>query len=198
MTIRLSQVQGPSKFESRVYRGKHLVTQAIVFDMFRAAFRPCVRNVKLSRALPLRWSSSNALSAESPVTAFGPSPKVYYTENHEWLAVHNDKVAFLGVTKYAADALGDTTYVEVNEVPSDVEAGDAIGSVESVKSASDVYSPVAGKLVEANEELVEHPPLLNEDPMGAAWIAKIEISNVADLENLMQLEDYEASLTEDH
>lgn len=168
--------------------------------MLRSTIRPFLRNAKPLRAFsfPVRLASSNALTSESPVTAYGPSPKVFYTENHEWLAVHNDKIAFLGVTKYAADALGDTTYVEVNETPSDVEIGDAVGSVESVKSASDVYSPVSGKLVEANEELVERPPLLNEDPMGAAWIAKLELSNVADLENLMDLEDYEASLTEDH
>lgn len=142
---------------------------------------------------------SNKLTEGSPVTSYGANPTVRYTENHEWIAVHKDNVAFVGITKYAADALGDTTFVEVVETPAETEAQESIGSVESVKSASDLYSPVTGTVIEANEELVNSPSLVNEDPMGKAWFAKIQISNPAELDELMDSDKYEAFLKEnDH
>lgn len=141
---------------------------------------------------------SNKLTYGSVPCAHGPGPVMRYTKNHEWICAHKDNVAFVGITKYAADALGDTTFVEVNDPPCDVAAEDSIGSVESVKSASDVYAPVAGKLIARNEELIENPALLNEDPMGKAWLAKFEMSNAADIEKLLTLEKYTELLKEDH
>lgn len=143
-------------------------------------------------------SYSNKLTPHSPVFAYGSDPIVKYTVNHEWIAVHKDNVAFVGITKYAADALGDATFVEVNDPPAEVESGVSLGSVESVKSASDVYAPVSGKLTERNEELINEPSLLNKDPMGEAWLAKIEVTNVADLEELLTLEQYKDSLEDSH
>jgi len=152
-------------------------------------------------ASPIRFGSlraySNALRADAEPLTHSASPIVKYTDNHEWIAAHDDGVAFIGITKYAADALGDATFVEVNDVPADVEVGDSLGSVESVKSASDVYAPVSGKLVERNEELIANPALLNEDPSGNAWLAKIEIAEAGELEDLLTLEQYQDSL-EDH
>lgn len=141
---------------------------------------------------------SNKLTPNSPVFAHGSDPIVKYTANHEWIAVHKDNVAFVGITKYAADALGDTTFVEVNDVPADVESGESLGSVESVKSASDVYAPVSGELIDRNENLINEPALLNEDPMGEAWLAKLKVANVADLEDLLTLEQYKDILEDSH
>lgn len=141
---------------------------------------------------------SNEITKDTLPLKYGDNPVIRYTKNHEWIASHKDSNAFIGITKYAADALGDTTFVEVNEVPVDVEAGESIGSVESVKSASDVYSPVTGKLIASNEALIENPALLNEDPMGESWLAKIEITNPEELESLMDHKQYESFLEDSH
>lgn len=167
-----------------------------------------VRSVVAGRRGPavlrlcVRAQSSNALTKTSlPFTysTSGPS-SVLYTSQHEWIAAHQDGTAFVGITKYAADALGDATYVELPEVDTELEKGESIGSVESVKSASEIYQPVAGTVIEANTALDGSPQLINEDPMGAAWIAKIKVSDPSELQNgeLLTLEDYEKSLKEDH
>lgn len=116
-------------------------------------------------------------------------PAVRYTNEHEWIAQHDDGVAFVGITKYAADALGDATFVELAEVGDALSTGDSMGSVESVKSSSEIYSPVNGEVLEVNTELNDSPQLINEDPMGAAWLAKIKTEG--------KLEDYDELLTED-
>ncbi|SCW01427.1 LAFE_0D12332g1_1 [Lachancea fermentati] len=167
--------------------------------MLRISTRTLLRSTP---RLFLRAQSSNALTkTQLPFTfsSAGPSA-VKYTSQHEWIATHQDGTAFVGITKYAADALGDATYVELPEVDAELEAGDSIGSVESVKSASEVYSPLAGTVVDVNEALNESPQLINEDPMGQGWIAKLKINNPADVdgEELMTLEQYEKSLKEDH
>lgn len=141
---------------------------------------------------------SNKVNVDSTPFKHGPDPIVKFTENHEWIAVHKDNVAYVGITKYAADALGDTTFVEVNDVDTETEAGDSIGSVESVKSASDVYAPIGGKLIAKNEELIANAALLNEDPMGEAWLAQIEVSDPAELEKLLTSEQYESFLKDAH
>ncbi|SCU96136.1 LAMI_0F05336g1_1 [Lachancea mirantina] len=162
-----------------------------------APTRFAARNV-----LFLRAQSSNAVNrAQLPFTfsSSGPSA-IKYTSQHEWIAAHPDGTAFVGITKYAADALGDATYVELPEAESELEAGDSLGSVESVKSASEIYQPVGGVVLEGNEALNDSPQLINEDPLGEGWIAKVKLNNVADLETdeLMSLEQYEKSLQEDH
>lgn len=165
----------------------------------RALVRPSGTNGILR--LFLRAQSTNALTKTSlPFTysTSGPS-KVLYTNQHEWIAAHQDGTAFVGITTYAADALGDATYVELPEPKTELEAGESVGSVESVKSASEIYQPVAGTVLEANSALEESPQLINEDPMGAAWIAKIKINDAKDLETsgLLTLEAYEESLKHD-
>ena len=123
-----------------------------------------------------------------------------YTAQHEWIAAHADGSAFVGITKYAADALGDATYIELPDVDSELEAGESFGSVESVKSASEIYSPVAGMVVEVNEALSDSPQLINTDPLGEGWIIKVKVADAAALESedLLTLEQYEQHLKEDH
>lgn len=137
---------------------------------------------------------SNKLTADSFVANYGANPKVRYTENHEWIAAFEDNKAFIGITKYAADALGDTTFVEVVDPPAEVDIEGTIGTVESVKSASDIYSPVAGTVVEANQDVVDDPSLVNQDPMGKAWFAKIEVKDPSEIDDLLTYEDYETYL----
>ena len=151
--------------------------------------------------LVLRSQSTNALTkTQLPFTysAAGPS-FIKYTSEHEWIAAHEDGTAFIGITKYAADALGDATYIQLPEAETVIEAGESISSIESVKSASEIYQPVAGTILEANTKLEESPNLINDDPLGAGWIAKIKLNNLKDLETseLVSLEQYEKSLKED-
>ncbi|EDO17278.1 hypothetical protein Kpol_538p38 [Vanderwaltozyma polyspora DSM 70294] len=156
---------------------------------------------KSSLRLFLRAQSTNTLTkTQLPFTysASGPS-FIKYTNEHEWIAAHEDGTAFLGITKYAADALGDATYVELPEPETEVEAGESISSIESVKSASEIYQPVAGTIIEGNEQLSDSPQLINEDPLGAGWIAKIKLKDIKDLESgeLFSIEQYENFLKED-
>lgn len=124
------------------------------------------------------------------------APIVKYTEDHEWIALHEDGVAFIGITKYAADALGDATYIELPSAGDAVEKGDSIGSVESVKSASDIYSPVACEIVEGNKVLEDNASVINKDPQGDGWFAKVKLSEKGDIEELMTLEAYEDFITD--
>lgn len=172
--------------------------------MFSSVVKTVVKPSRSAGVLRLfiRAQSSNALTKSAlPFTYSSEGPSsVLYTSQHEWIAAHQDGTAFVGITKYAADALGDATYVELPEVDTEIAAGESIGSVESVKSASEIYQPVAGTILEANASLGESPQLINEDPMGSAWIAKIKINDPEELhsENLFSLEEYQKSLEEDH
>ncbi|MCD6479266.1 glycine cleavage system protein GcvH [Candidatus Bathyarchaeota archaeon] len=116
---------------------------------------------------------------------------LYYTEEHEWLKVLDDGNVLMGITDYAQKQLHEIVYVELPEVGKDVERMDTIGTVESVKAVSDVYSPVSGTIIEVNETLLDSPELLNEDPYGEGWIAKMKPKNLdADLKELMTAEEY--------
>ncbi|KIV99992.1 glycine cleavage system H protein [Verruconis gallopava] len=122
-----------------------------------------------------------------------------YSEDHEWIELSEDKkTATLGISKYAADALGDVIYVELPQEGLEANAGDSIGAVESVKSANDIITPVTGTVVTANNALEDEPSKLNIDPEGDGWIAKIEIGEdgVAALEKLMDADAYK-SFTEE-
>ena len=118
-----------------------------------------------------------------------------YSEDHEWVKVEGD-VAYLGLSDYAQENLGDIVYVELPEVDDELEKEDAFSAVESVKAASDIYSPVTGKVVEVNEDLEDDPALLNSDPY-ANWIVKLEISDKAELDELMNSEEYEKFIEEE-
>lgn len=118
-----------------------------------------------------------------------------YSEDHEWVKVEGE-VAYLGISDYAQENLGDIVYVELPDIDDELEKEDSFSAVESVKAASDIYTPVSGKVVEVNEDLEDDPALLNSDPY-ANWIVKIELSNKAELDELMSGEDYEKFIEEE-
>ena len=119
---------------------------------------------------------------------------LYYSESHEWVKVEGD-VAVIGITDYAQHSMGDLSYVDMPEVDDELEAGDEFGAVESVKAASDLYSPVSGTVIEVNEELEDAPELLNEDAF-ANWIIKVKMTDRSELEGLMDAAAYEAMCAE--
>jgi glycine cleavage system H protein len=115
---------------------------------------------------------------------------LYYSESHEYLKVEGN-IGIIGITDYAQKALGNVVYVDMPEVDDEVEAGAEFGAVESVKAASDLYSPVSGTVVEVNEALEDTPELINQDAF-ENWIIKVEMSDESELENLMDAAAYEA------
>lgn len=116
-----------------------------------------------------------------------------YAASHEWARIEGDLVV-TGITDHAQDALGDLVYVEVPELDRQLDAGEQAGVVESVKTASDIYAPIAGVVVEVNPALEDEPELVNNDPYGAGWMYKIKPNNIADVEKLLSAEEYEAGL----
>lgn len=117
---------------------------------------------------------------------------LYYSETHEYVKVEG-KYAYIGITDYAQNALGNVVYVDMPEADDEVTAGEEFGAVESVKAASDLISPVSGTVVEVNEALEDAPELINNDAYGN-WIIKVELSDESELDNLMSAEQYESQL----
>jgi glycine cleavage system H protein len=117
-----------------------------------------------------------------------------YTRTHEWLRQEDDGTFTLGITDHAQGALGDLVFVETPETGRELKAGEACAVVESVKAASDVYSPVDGEVVAGNEALAGQPELLNTDPYGAGWIMKIRPAAAAETSALLDANAYEATL----
>ena len=115
---------------------------------------------------------------------------LYYSESHEYVRVEGS-FGFIGITDYAQNALGNVVYVDMPEVDDEVEAGEEFGAVESVKAASDLYSPVSGTIVEINDALEDQPELINQDAFGN-WIIKVELSDKSELDSLMDAAAYEA------
>ena len=120
----------------------------------------------------------------------------WYTREHEWVRVEGE-IGTVGITFHAQKELGDIVYVEMVKVGSPAEMGKRIGEVQSVKAVSDVFSPVSGEIIEVNETLVEAPELLNQDPHGAGWLARIRMSMPEELGQLMTAPDYQAYLGEE-
>jgi glycine cleavage system H protein len=114
-----------------------------------------------------------------------------FTKDHEWIRLDGG-IATVGITDHAQMQLGDVVFVELPEVGRKASGGDAVAVVESVKAASDVFSPIAGEVTEVNGDLTGQPALVNEDAEGKAWFFKIRIANVADLDTLMDRAAYEA------
>lgn len=118
-------------------------------------------------------------------------PKIFFTEDHEWLSVEGD-IATVGITNHAQEQLGDLVFVELPEVERVVEKGEAIVVVESVKAASDVYAPLNGEVIEINEELDGNPALVNSAAEAEGWLWKMKISDAAQLEGLLDAAGYQA------
>lgn len=118
-------------------------------------------------------------------------PKIFFTEDHEWLSVEGD-IATVGITNHAQEQLGDLVFVELPEVERVVEKGEAIVVVESVKAASDVYAPLNGEVIEINDELNGNPALVNSAAEGEGWLWKMKISDAAQLEGLLDAAGYQA------
>ncbi|MED4225377.1 glycine cleavage system protein GcvH [Neobacillus cucumis] len=119
-----------------------------------------------------------------------------YSEEHEWVKVEGEKVR-VGITKFAQHELGDIVFVELPEVGAEVTANEPFGSVESVKTVSELYAPISGKVVEINEELSDSPEFVNESPYEKAWMIVIEPSNLSEVDNLMTAEQYDEMIKED-
>ena len=113
-----------------------------------------------------------------------------YTKDHEWIKVEGD-TATIGITDYAQGELGDIVFVDVDTVDEDLNEGEVFGSVEAVKTVSDLYLPVAGTVIEVNADLEDQPELLNTDPYGKGWIIKLKIADSADLSTLLSAEEYQ-------
>lgn len=113
---------------------------------------------------------------------------LFYTNSHEWVKVE-EGFAYIGITDYAQDSLGEIVFIELPEEDDDLEAGEELGAIESVKAASDILSPVTGKVIEVNDALEDGPELINADAF-ANWIVKVELSDESELENLLNSEQY--------
>ena len=115
-----------------------------------------------------------------------------YVDSHEWVKDNGDGTVTIGITEHAQDALGDVVFVELPAPEKVMAQGDDFGVVESVKAASDLYSPVSGEVTEVNEELEASPEVINEDPYGAGWMLKIKLADEGELDDLMDAEAYQA------
>lgn len=116
-----------------------------------------------------------------------------YAATHEWVRIEGD-IATVGITDHAQDALGDVVYVELPEVGTEVHATDEVAVVESVKAASDIYAPVSGEVIEANEDLEDAPETINGDAYGDGWFFKIKMTDAGELDNLLDADGYQGSL----
>ena len=120
---------------------------------------------------------------------------LYYTEDHEWLKVNGNE-AYIGITDFAQEQLGDIVYVELPEIDDELDKDDVFSAIESVKAASDIYMPVDGKILEINEELLDAPELINTDAY-ENWIVKIGLTDESQLEELLTSEQYEEFIAEE-
>ncbi|GLH64389.1 MULTISPECIES: glycine cleavage system protein GcvH [Bacillaceae] len=118
-----------------------------------------------------------------------------YSEEHEWVRVEGDKVR-IGITDFAQSELGDIVFVELPEVGAEITANEPFGSVESVKTVSELYAPISGKVVEVNEELNDNPEYVNESPYEKAWMIVVEPYDMSEIDNLLTAEQYEEMVKE--
>ena len=114
-----------------------------------------------------------------------------YTEDHEWVRVEDD-IAYVGITDFAQGELGDIVYVEIETLNENVDMGGVFGTVEAVKTVSDLFMPITGEIIEVNEKLDSEPELVNNDPYGDGWMVKIKFDDLTQLDNLLDLDSYEA------
>lgn len=120
-----------------------------------------------------------------------------YTKEHEWIKKEEGNKVRIGITDFAQDELGDIVFVELPEIDETIDADDSFGSVESVKTVSELYAPVSGTVVEVNEELEDSPELVNESPYENAWMIVVELNDESELDELLTAEQYQAVIEED-
>lgn len=113
-----------------------------------------------------------------------------FVDTHEWVKVDNDNVVIVGITNYAQELLGDLVFIELPSVGKNIRINDVVGVVESVKSASDLYSPVSGEVVAVNEHVINDPALANNDPHQDGWLFKVKLDDVLQLDTLMDASQY--------
>lgn len=118
-----------------------------------------------------------------------------YTREHEWIRDNGDDTATIGVTDFAQGELGDIVFVEIEPEGFEFDKDDVIGTVEAVKTVSELFAPVAGEIIEINEQLEEQPELVNDDPYGEGWMARISLEDSSQLDALMSSEEYEKIVT---
>ena len=113
-----------------------------------------------------------------------------YTKDHEWINIDGD-YAVVGITNFAQKELGDIVFVEIESLEQEIKTGEVFGSVEAVKTVSDLFMPMSGKIVDINQKIVENPELVNSDPYGEGWMIKIQISDLNEVESLLDFKSYE-------
>ncbi|MEY5042616.1 MAG: glycine cleavage system protein GcvH [Bacteroidota bacterium] len=113
-----------------------------------------------------------------------------YTKDHEWVSLQGD-IATVGITHFAQNELGDIVFVEIETVGETIEQDEVFGTVEAVKTVSDLFLPMSGEIIELNADLESNPELVNEDPYGKGWMIKVKVSNTAEWDNLLSAEEYE-------
>lgn len=124
-----------------------------------------------------------------------PDDRLYY-EQHEWIKKVDELTALVGISYHAQDSLGDIVFISEPEVGREVSKGEEVAEIESVKAVSQIFTPVSGKIVKVNSEVIESPEIINEDPYEKGWIFKIELSNPEELEELMDAEAYKRFVEE--
>jgi glycine cleavage system H protein len=120
-----------------------------------------------------------------------------FADSHEWVRDNGDGTVTIGISEHAQEMLGDVVFVDLPEVEDEIEAGDSFSLVESVKAASDIYTPITGEIVEINEELEDSPELINEEPYEGGWIVKVKMSDPSELDNLKDAEEYLNSIEDE-
>lgn len=115
--------------------------------------------------------------------------KLKYTKDHEWIMVEGN-IGTIGITDYAQGELGDVVFVDINPGLSEIKAGDSVGTIEAVKTVSDLYAPCSGKIVEINKKLADEPQIVNSDPYGQGWMIKVQISDLNEVNNLLDSQAY--------
>ena len=118
-----------------------------------------------------------------------------YSKEHEWVEMEGGNQALAGITVYAQDQLGDIVYVDLPKTGATISFMEKMGEVESVKAVSDLFSPITGEVIEVNERLLDHPELVNEDPLGEGWMVRVTVADAAELDQLMSAEEYEAFIS---
>ncbi|KAJ5578169.1 Glycine cleavage system H protein [Penicillium hispanicum] len=160
--------------------------------------RPFASRALAQKPLTAAYRPAPAFRFPRGTRSFSQSPLAQvkkYTESHEWIELADSgNTAKIGITKYAANSLGDVVYVELPEADLEIGAGEPVGAVESVKSASDVLSPVAGKVIQGNAVLEDNAKTINASPEGDGWIAEIEVADPAELEALLDEAAYNETI----